>query len=162
MKKNQKRALEVGAGIAAVAAAAAGVYFMTGKNAKNRKKVAKWASNFQEDVILDLNKAGKATKATYNKIVDSAAKNYKGLKNVSATELAAMASELKSSWDTISAELSTASQSVRKAIPKVAKAAKVTAKKTVAKKVASKAKKAVVKVAKKATKKTVKKTSKRR
>lgn len=162
MKKNQKRALEVGAGIAAVAAAAAGVYFMTGKNAKNRKKVAKWASNLQEDVILDLNKAGKATKATYNKIVDSAAKNYKGLKNVSATELAAMASELKSSWDTISAELSTASQSVRKAIPKVAKAAKATAKKTVAKKVASKAKKAVVKVAKKATKKTVKKTSKRR
>ncbi len=162
MKKNQKRALEVGAGIAAVAAAAAGVYFMTGKNAKNRKKVAKWASNFQEDVILDLNKAGKATKATYNKIVDSAAKNYKGLKNVSATELAAMASELKSSWDTISAELSTASQSVRKAIPKVAKAAKATAKKTVAKKVAGKAKKAVVKVAKKATKKTVKKASKRR
>ncbi len=151
MKKNQKRALEVGAGIAAVAAAAAGVYFMTGKNAKNRKKVAKWASNFQEDVILDLNKAGKATKATYNKIVDSAAKNYKGLKNVSATELAAMASELKSSWDTISAELSTASKSVRKAIPKVAKAAKATAKKAVAtkavKKVASKAKKAVKKAA---------------
>ena len=83
---NNGKALAVGAGIAAIAAAAAGVYMMTGKHAKNRKKVAKWATDLQEDVILDLNKAGKATKATYNQIIDAAAANYKGWKNVSAAE----------------------------------------------------------------------------
>ena len=131
MKKSQKQAMAVGVGVAAIAAAAAGVYMMTGKNAKNRKKVAKWASDLQEDVILDLNKAGKATKATYNKIVDTAAANYQGLKNVSTAELAAVAGELKSSWDNISAELSNASKNVRRVVPKVAKQAKKVVKKTV-------------------------------
>ena len=131
MKKSQKQVMAVGAGVAAIAAAAAGVYMMTGKNAKNRKKLAKWASDLQEDVILDLNKAGKATKATYNKIVDTAAANYQGLKNVSTAELAAVAGELKSSWDNISAELSNASKNVRRVVPKVAKqVVKKVAKKT--------------------------------
>ena len=157
MKKAQKQALAVGAGVAAIAAAAAGVYMMTGKNAKNRKKVAKWANDLQEDVILDLNKAGKATKATYNKIVDAAAANYKGLRNVSSADLTAMAGELKSSWDKISAELETASKSVRRVVPKVAKRAakqvKRAVKKTVKKVSAKPTKKTVRKVAKKATKK---------
>lgn len=118
MKKTQKQALAVGAGIAAIAAAAAGVYMMTGKNAKNRKKVATWVGNLQDDVVKELNNAGKVTKATYNKVVDSAAKNYKGLKNVSTSELASVASELKSSWDNISAELANASNSVSRVTPK--------------------------------------------
>lgn len=166
MKKAQKQALAVGAGVAAIAAAAAGVYMMTGKNAKNRKKVAKWATDLQEDVILDLNKAGKATKATYNKIIDSAAANYKGLKNVSTAELAAVASELKSSWDNISAELNTASKNIRRVVPKVAKRAVKQAKKVI-KKVAKKtvkkasAKPAAKKAAKKVVKKVVKKVAKK-
>jgi adenylate kinase len=174
MKKNQKQALAVGAGVAAIAAAAAGVYMMSGKNAKNRKKLAKWATNLQEDVIIDLNKAGKATKETYNKIVDSAAKNYKGLKNVSAAELTAVAAELKSSWDKINAEISTASKNIKKVVPKVAKQAtkksvkKVAPKKAVKKSAPKKAtpKKAapkkVTKVAKKAApKKTASKKRRR-
>lgn len=140
MKKTQKQAIAVGAGLAAVAAAAAGVYMLTGKNAKNRKKLAKWATDMQKDVIKELNKAGKHTKASYQKVVDNVAKNYKGLKNVSATELAQVAAELKTHWDTISSEVSKASTVVKKAAKKVAK--KVPAKKVV--------KKATKKVAKKA------------
>ncbi len=161
MKKNQKIALEVGAGVAAIAAAAAGVYFMTGKHAKNRKKVAKWATNLKEDVVLDLNKAGKATKETYTKIVDSAAKNYKGLKNVSTAELAAVAAELKGSWDNISAELNQASKNIKRVVPKVAKAAAKTAKKTAKKAVSKAAPKKAVAKAKKVAKKTVKKVVKK-
>lgn len=164
---NKGKALAVGAGIAAIAAAAAGVYMMTGKHAKNRKKVAKWATDLQEDVILDLNKAGKATKATYNQIIDAAAANYKGLKNVSAAELAAVAGELKSSWDHISSELSATSKNIRRVVPKVAKQARKAVKKTAKKVPAKKAVKKVVKkvakkVAAKATKKVVKKATKRR
>ena len=141
MKKNQKKALAVGAGLAAIAAAATGVYMLTGKNAKNRKKVAKWAGDLQNDVVKELNKAGKVTKQTYNKVVDSAVKNYKGLKNVSTAELALVASDLKGSWDAISQEVTAASKTVRRVVPKAAR--KIAKKVSVggsAKKVAKKAK----------------------
>lgn len=141
MKNSQKKALAVGAGLAAVAAAAAGVYMLTGKNAKNRKKLAKWVGDMQNDVVKELNKAGKVTKQTYNKVVDTAVKNYKGLKNVSTEELALAAAELKSSWELISAEVANAGKTVRKVVPKAARsiAKKVKVKKaTSAKKVAKK------------------------
>lgn len=147
MKKTQKQAVAVGAGLAAVAAAAAGVYFLTGKNAKNRKKLAKWASDMRSDVVRELNKAGKHTKASYHKVVDTVAKNYKGIKNVSTAELAEAASELKSHWDTISKEVGSAAGVVRRALP-VKKAAKKTV--TKAKKAATTARKAVKKATKKA------------
>ncbi|HEX3095764.1 MAG TPA: hypothetical protein VHQ20_01450 [Patescibacteria group bacterium] len=150
MKKQQKKALAVGAGVAALAAAAAGVYMMTGKNAKNRKKVAKWADDLKKDVVKELDKAGKVSKATYEKVVDTAAKNYAGLKTVKAPELAALASELKGHWDNISGELEKASKSVRKVVPKTAKKVAKEVKAVVAK---SGAKKAVKKAVKKVTKK---------
>nr|MDQ3018641.1 hypothetical protein [bacterium] len=66
MKKSQKQALAVGAGLAGLAAAATGVYFMTGKHAKNRKKVSKWAEDMQKEVVNELGKAGKTSQAVYN------------------------------------------------------------------------------------------------
>lgn len=154
MKKGQKQALAVGAGLAAVAAAAAGVYMLTGKNAKNRKKLAKWAKDMQHDVVKELNKAGKVSKASYNKVVDTVAKNYKGLKNVSVEELAIMAAELKGSWDSINSELNNASQTVKRVVPKAVR--------SVAKKVrVGNAKKAVKKAVKKTAKKTAKRTTKK-
>ncbi len=145
MKKSQKQAVAMGAGVAAIAAAAAGVYMLTGKNAKNRKKVSKWVSDMQNDVVRELDKAGNASKATYNKVVDSVAKNYKNLKTVNAPELALVAAELKGGWDKISSELSAASNAVRRVAPKrtVKKtpAKKTAAKKTPAKKAAKKASK---------------------
>jgi hypothetical protein len=151
MKKSQKQALAVGAGLAAVAAAAAGVYMMTGKNAKNRKKVAKWVGNMQEDVVKELNKVGKASKATYNKVVDTAVKNYKGLKNINAEELALAAAELKGSWELIKNQMEEAGNSVRRVVPKSVRSiakkvsvnggARKATKKTASKKAASKSKK---------------------
>ena len=149
MKKGQKQALAIGAGVAALAAAATGVYFMTGKHAKNRKKVAKWVGDMQKDVVAELNKAGKASQAVYNKTIDTVAKNYKGLKNVSATELALAATELKSSWDLIKSQMDNAATSVRRVVPKSVKSvakkvgvnsapAKKSAKKAPAKKAAAK------------------------
>lgn len=116
MKKSQKQALAVGGGLAAIAAAAAGVYLLSDK--QNRKKAAKWVKDMQKEVIDELNKAGKATKATYNKAVDTVTKNYEGLKNVSTTELALVAAELKERWDAISDEVSKAGNTVRSVVPK--------------------------------------------
>lgn len=123
MKKSQKKAVAVGAGLAALAATAAGVYFMTGKNAKNRKKVAAWAGKMQKDVVKELRKVEKASRANYHKVVDAVAKNYKGMKNVSTAELAAAAAELKSHWSTIQDDLKSAAKTVRRVVPKAAKSA---------------------------------------
>lgn len=142
-KKKTNKALAVGAGVAALAATAAGIYMMSGERGKkNRKKAAKWVDDIQDDIIAELGKVKNITKASYHKVVDAAAKNYKGLKDVSAPELAAVAKELKGSWDTISAELSQASKAVKRAVPKAAKniaktatrAVKKTTKKAVPKK----------------------------
>jgi hypothetical protein len=143
MKKNQKKALAVGAGLAAIAATATGVYMLTGKNAKNRKKVAKWVGDVQKDVVDQLNKADKVTRRAYYDVVDSTIQNYKGLKNISASELAQTAAELKASWDLISRGVSAASSTVRRAVPKsvrtVSKAAKKASPKKVVRAVTKKA-----------------------
>lgn len=171
MKKNthskRNKAIAVGASLAAVAAAAASVYMLTGKNAKNRKKVVKWAGDLEKDVVKELNKAGKASKTTYTKIVDSVSENYKGLKDVSSQDLAIVANELKSSWDVINAELQNAKRVVKKVVPKAAKTivkkvSKVTSKKVTPKKVVKPAKKVSKKPIKKTAKKTVKKAAKRK
>jgi type IV secretory pathway ATPase VirB11/archaellum biosynthesis ATPase len=149
MKKAQKQGLAVAGGIAALAAAATGVYFMTGKHAKNRKKAAKWVSDMQMDVVKELSKAGKASQATYNKAIDVVAKNYQGLKKVSATDLALAAAELKSSWDIIKSQMDGAVTTVRKVTPRAVKSVarkvgvntssrKSTAKKSAPKKAAKK------------------------
>jgi hypothetical protein len=121
MKKSQKKALAVGAGVAALAAAAAGVYFLTGKNAKNRKKVAKWAAEMQKDVVKELKKARQNSQAAYNKVVDSVARNYKAAKKVSGPELAVVAADLKSSWNTIRKEMDSVGKTVRRITPKAAR-----------------------------------------
>lgn len=144
MKKAQKQAIAVGAGLAAVAAAAVGAYYLTGKNAGNRKKIAKWAKDMQKDVANELGKAAKITKTSYNKIVDQVAKRYEDVKSVSAPELGALALDLKRHWDVINAEMSAAGQNIRRVVPKTVKSVSKTvrvkqaAKKAPAKKAAKK------------------------
>jgi hypothetical protein len=118
MNKGQKQAVAVGAGVAALAAAATAAYFLTGKNAKNRKKLATWASKMQKDVVTELKKVKKGSQAAYNQAVDTVVKNYKTAKKVSAPELAAMAKDLKAHWDVIRLELENAGRTVRKVRPK--------------------------------------------
>ncbi len=132
MKKSQKQALAIGGGIAALAAAATAVYFTTGKNAKNRKKISKWTKDMKKDVVKELGKAGKVSQASYNKAIDTVAKNYRNVKNMDLSELAMAAAELKSNWDVIRDEMSAAGTTVKRIAPKSVKsiAKKVTAKKT--------------------------------
>lgn len=130
MNKTQKRNIAVGAGVAALAAAAAGVYLMTGKNAKNRKKVAAWAGRMEKDVIVELKKVKQNSQAAYNQAVDVVAKNYKAAKKVSGPELAAVARDLKGHWNVIRLEMENAAKTVRKIKPKAkpSRARKVTVK----------------------------------
>lgn len=137
MKKSQKKAIAIGSGVAALAAAAAGAYFFTGKRGvKNRKKVAGWASKAKREVMSEMNNMEKVSKQTYDKTVDKVLKNYKSMKNVDAKELMDMAKELKGHWNSISSEISKVRKNVVKVVPKVAKSV---ARKVGVRKVAKKA-----------------------
>jgi vacuolar-type H+-ATPase subunit I/STV1 len=153
MKKAQKKAVALGAGVAAVAAAATAAYFLTGKNAKNRAKLAKWAKDMQTDVVKEIKKAGNLTKSSYVKTVDEVAKKYKQLKKANAPELAKLATELKNHWDAINREVVAATKEVKRIIPKSAKSSanKVKVNGLITKK----------QTAKKTSKKVAKKTAKR-
>jgi tagatose-1,6-bisphosphate aldolase non-catalytic subunit AgaZ/GatZ len=168
MNKQQKSNLAVGAGIAAtLAAAAAAVYFTTGKHAGNRKKIKKWGHNLKNDVVKELHKADKMSQAAYNKAVDVVSKNYAGMKDVAGPELAEAVKELKAGWKNIEKEFVAAknNKTVKKVVSSVkqaAKSASAAVKKAATKKVVQKTvKKVMSKVAKKPMKKAAKKAARR-
>lgn len=138
MKKSQKKAIAIGAGVAALTAAAAtGAYFLTGKKGvQNRKKIAQWANQAKKEVTTEFKKAEKMSRGAYDAAVDTVAKRYKNLKKLDASELAGLAKELKGHWDSINKGMSTsAAKRPRKAAKKaVRKAAKKAAKKPAKKK----------------------------
>jgi len=121
MKKSQKQAIAIGAG-AALAAAAAGIYFFGGKRgAKNRKKVSAWAEKAKREALAELRKVKTVSKQSYNKTVDEVMKRYKQAKRLDPAELTALASELKSHWNSISKELGKAGSKIRRVARKPAK-----------------------------------------
>jgi len=119
MKKSQKQALAAGAGAAALAAAVAGVYFLTGKGgAKNRKKLATLADRVKRDVVREINVVGKTGKAAYNEALATVNKRYKRLKNADPKELAAAVKELQGYWGMISRQVGTPKKVTKRAVKK--------------------------------------------
>jgi hypothetical protein len=140
MKKTQKKAVAIGAGVAALAAAAVGTYLLTGKQgAKNRKKISSFAEKAKKEIAQELKKTEQVTKKVYDQTVDAVAKKYKAVKNIDAAEIVALTSELKSYWDDMSSTAKSAAERVSKAVgakkaPAKKKAAPKKATKTSAKK----------------------------
>jgi len=138
---------EVGAGVlAAVAAAAgAGYYFYGAKDAKkHRTATQKWAKGLKNDVVREAKKLKDLDEAALAAIVDQAAKAYKGINEVTPADLRAAVSELKGNWESVKKEVRStakkATSSVKKTVKKAApkKAAKKAAPKKAAKKTAKK------------------------
>ena len=92
---------------------------------------------------------GKASKKTYDQVVDTVVKNYKNIKTISAPELAAVAADLKTSWKAIEAEMNNAKKTVQRVVPKTAKSVVKAAKKVQKAVTAKPAKKVAKKVVKK-------------
>jgi len=135
MKKAQKKAVAIGAGVVALAAAAAGAYLLTGKRgAKNRKKISAFADKAKKEIAQELKKTEKVTKKVYNQAIDTVAKKYKAVKNIDAKELTALSAELKSYWDDMSKTAQSAAKRVSKAVGVKAPAKKKAAPKKAAKK----------------------------
>jgi len=130
---------ELGAGVLAAVAAAAGAsyYFYGAKDAKkHRNATTKWAKGLKNDVVREAKKLKDLDEKAMATIVDQVAKAYKGLDDVTPGDLRAAVAELKGNWDSVRKELkkttTKAKASVKKAVTKAApkKAVKKAAKKT--------------------------------
>lgn len=100
----------VGAGLAAVAAAVAGTYFLYGaKNApKHRKQVKAWSLKARGEILEHIEKLAKVDEATYHKVIKEVAGKYKTLKHLDAKDVIEFAEELKDHWKDIAKEIARA------------------------------------------------------
>lgn len=106
-KKSLGGKVALGAGLAAVAVAAAGAaYFFTGKGgAKNRKKVQVWAFKAKAEVLEQLERLGHVTEKEYAQVVKAVLARYQKLPKVDAKDVAAVAAELNRHWRSIRREV---------------------------------------------------------
>lgn len=108
MKNNSiVKNIAVGAGIVALAAAAAGTYFMYGsKDAKkNRKKVKSWTLKARGEILEQLENASEVSEEIYQKIVDEVSGKYQELKNIDKKDVADFVKEVKGHWKNIAKEI---------------------------------------------------------
>jgi uncharacterized membrane protein YfbV (UPF0208 family) len=97
---------EIGLGLAALAVAAAGIYFLSGeKGAKNRKAVKGWMLKIKGEVMERMEDMKEINEKAYSKVVDEVVKMYRAAKNVDPKELNKIAGELKGHWRKIQKDL---------------------------------------------------------
>lgn len=106
-KNNLGKEVLIGAGLVAVAAAAAGAYFLYGsKNAKqNRKQVKAWTLKAKGEVLEKLEKLKDINEDVYQKVVNEVSNKYQQLKTIDKNDVVEFAKELKSHWKSISKEI---------------------------------------------------------
>lgn len=124
MDKKTTQALEIGAGVAAVAAlAGAGYYFYASKDAKKHRQAAsKWATGLKREVVKQAKKLEKLDARSVARIVDDAAMAYEDVKSLKKEDLRAAMKELKANWKLVAGEAAgTAKSAAKKAVKKAAK-----------------------------------------
>jgi len=116
------------AGIA-IAAAAAGAYFLYGKDApKRRAQVKSWMLKAKGEVLEQIEKLPNLDEATYYGLIDTVSKKYAGLKHVDSAEIAGLVKELQGGWKAIKKQVSPAKKTAKKAAKKAKKASKKSSK----------------------------------
>ena len=133
MKKqtSNKKAWEVGAGVAAGIAGAlvAGYLVYEGTKPGNAKKAKAWVSSARRDAALELKKIKSVGAGEYERLVTKAIKHYGAIQKAGAPEIASAIKDAKAEWNHIHAEVKKMSK---------AKPAKPAAKRKVTKKTAKK------------------------
>lgn len=134
MAKKQAKSSGGGAliGLAALAAVAAGGYFLYGKDgAKNRKKVKGWMLKAKGEVLEKVEKLKEVSEPEYRKVVDAVTAKYAAVKSIDPAEVQQMAKELHGHWKNIKRSIAPApakkktaakKSSAKKTVPKQSKA----------------------------------------
>ena len=97
----------IGAGLAALAAAAAGTYFLFGtkKGAKARKQIKGWMLKAKGEILEKMEELQEINEKVYNKIVDEVQAGSKKVKNIDAKDVEAFGKEMKAHWKGIGMEV---------------------------------------------------------
>lgn len=100
----------IGLGIAALAAAAAGTYYLYGSNksTKNRKKVKSWMLKMKAEVMDKIEDAKELTEEVYQNTIDAVADKYRALKDVDPDDVSELADRMRSHWKDIQGDLTDA------------------------------------------------------
>ncbi len=138
-KTEAKKYVTWGAGIGALAAGAAGAYFLYGakEGPKRRKKIKSWALKMKADVMKKLENLKEVNEEVYNKVIDEVASQYKKAKSIDPEEVAVLVSEMKRYWKNIKKDIEPKPKkrsASRKKSPAKKKTAKRSTKKTATKK----------------------------
>ena len=94
-----KTIIGIGAGVAAVSAAA---YLLFGPNGKkNQKAIKGWTIKMKGEIIEKFEKAKELTEPVYHEIIDSVQAKYAKLKNTDQEELKEVVDNIKKHWKAI-------------------------------------------------------------
>ncbi len=120
MIQNKIKNAAIAVGVASLAAAAAGAYWLYGAtNAAKHRKVAKsWMLKARAEVMDAVEKVEDLNKAAYFAIVDKVMEKYSEL-HKGSPELRTMEKELKAAWSHIHAAVGPAKKGIRKAAHKI-------------------------------------------
>ncbi len=113
----------IGAGIAAVAAASAGIYFLYGTKgaAKRRRQVKAWSIKARGEVLERLEKLSDINEKIYHQIVKEVAEQYQKAKRLDANDVKEFMGELKSHWKDIAKDIKAYTTKAQRAIKKTLK-----------------------------------------
>ena len=114
MSKGSKEA--IGLGVAAIAAAAAGAYYLYGstEGTAARKKIKSWMLHAKAEVMSEIEKMKVVNEGAYKEAVAKVIKKYKAMKNMDRSELAALAATLHGHWKDIRREVEKAGRKASK------------------------------------------------
>lgn len=95
--------IAAGLGVAALAAGAAAVYYLTGPKGKQHQRQAKaWAGKARIEMAGRLKKMKAVSKLAYDQAAKEVLAKYRQAKKIQPEELAAFGKELMGHWDKIS------------------------------------------------------------
>jgi hypothetical protein len=97
-----KTIMGIGAGVAALSAAAYVLFGPEGK--KNRKIIRGWSVKMKGEIIEKFENAKELTEPVYHNIVDGIQAKYAKLKNVDPEELQNVVAEIKKHWKALQKE----------------------------------------------------------
>ncbi len=102
-EENQSHKMGIGLSLAALAAAAAGAYYLYGsdKAATNRKQVKSWMLKMKAEVMDEVENIKDLSQEAYDKAIDKVSEKYAVLKNIDKDELKALAQRMKFHWKEI-------------------------------------------------------------
>ncbi len=90
-----------GAVLAALAGGTAAYLLYNNRGAKNRKRMKGWVLKMKDEVLDQIDDFKEIGQDAYEQIVESVAKRYEGMKNISRQELSSVVDDLKKQWNRV-------------------------------------------------------------